>query len=252
MSTDWPAYLAAFHHERPGITEDVLTRCTLRTGGGPNPYGWLVDGLAPGARTVDLGCGSAPTRPLVAGQWIGLDRSSDELARAVAAGAEPLVRGDIARLPLTDASADAVTCSMALMLVDPLDGALAEIRRILRPSGQLRVLLPTRAPLTWGDRGHYVRMFLAGRTTTSFPPSPLRRRPAEVLARHGFAVTADERTRFALVVSTPDQARRFVDSWYLPGVSAERRARAADRAARAVPFTIGVPLRRVVAERPPD
>ena len=56
----WADYIDAFHAQHPGITEDVLARCTDDTG--THPYAWLTDGLDPQAQVVDLACGSGPTR----------------------------------------------------------------------------------------------------------------------------------------------------------------------------------------------
>lgn len=50
------------------------------------------------------------------------------------------------RLPLTDASVDTVLCSLVLCSVDDPGRALGEVRRVLRPGGQLLVLEHVRAP----------------------------------------------------------------------------------------------------------
>ena len=48
------------------------------------------------------------------------------------------------RLPVADAEADAVVCSLVLCSVDQA-GALAEARRVLRPGGELRFMEHVRA-----------------------------------------------------------------------------------------------------------
>lgn len=53
--------------------------------------------------------------------------------------------GDAAAIPLPDDSADAVVCSLVLCSVDDVDAALREVRRVLRPGGQLRFLEHCRA-----------------------------------------------------------------------------------------------------------
>lgn len=76
-------------------------------------------------RVLDLGCG--PTaRGAVAGRWVGLDTSGD-------AG----VQGDGRRLPVTDGSVDVVLSECALSLMRPVEAALGEVRRALRPTGRL-------------------------------------------------------------------------------------------------------------------
>jgi ubiquinone/menaquinone biosynthesis C-methylase UbiE len=62
--------------------------------------------------------------------------------RAAAAVGERLevVDGDAARLPLDDASVDAVVFCLVLCSVPDLTAALAEARRVLRPDGRLVLL----------------------------------------------------------------------------------------------------------------
>jgi SAM-dependent methyltransferase len=247
--TDWNDYLGRFHARHPGITEDVLARSFH----GPlTPYRWLAADIDPAARLLDLGCGSAPARPEGAQRWAGLDRSHDELDRAAALDRGPLVRADMTTLPIADASVDVVTCSMAMMLVQPLDAALREVGRVLRPGGELRLLVPTPGPtpLTVNDAVTYLRLFVAARSTTKFPASPLRKSAAETLERHGYSIASDDRRRFEHPVDHPDDAQRFIDSWYLPTTSESRRMAARHRAQTLAPFRIGIPLRRIIARRP--
>ena len=64
-----------------------------------------------------------------------------ERAEAAAAGAPVAVRvidGMADRVPLDDASADAAVLSLVLCSVPDQAAALAEVRRILRPGGELR------------------------------------------------------------------------------------------------------------------
>lgn len=245
---DWDAYLGEFHARRPGITEDVLAGSRS---GAMTPYQWLVDGIGPTVCVLDLGCGSGPARPASATRWVGVDRSERELQRAAEAGRGPLVLGDATRLPAADVGTDVVTSSMALMLVQPLGAALEEVHRILRPGGELRLLLPTPTPrpITMRDAATYLRLFWAARSTTRFPSTELRSAATEVLGAHDLDVTSDEHRRFELPIQTAAEAERFVGSWYLPTTSAERLAAAQRRAAAMAPFSIGIPLRRIVARR---
>lgn len=83
---------------------------------------------------LDLACGSAPTGDVLpAAQYVGRDLSCAELRLAAARGLS-VAQADAARLPVADAGVDAVVCSMALQLL-PLQPALAEVRRVLRPGG---------------------------------------------------------------------------------------------------------------------
>lgn len=243
---DWDAYLGDFHTSFPGITEDVLARCSS---GQLTPYEWLADGVADEARVLDLGCGSGPARPRGAKCWVGLDRSQRELQRAVELGRSTLLCGDITQLPIGDRSIDVVTSSMAMMLVHPIDVALGEIRRVLRDAGELHLLLPTPSPLTMPDRVAYLRLFWAARSTTKFPPTTIRATARNTLESSGFTVLSDERVRFDHPVDDAADADRFINSWYLPSTTDARRATARKRAETMAPFRIGIPLRRIVARR---
>ncbi len=244
---DWDGYLAAFHARSPGITEQVLTRCHA---GGSSPYDWLLDGIDATGRIVDLGCGSGPARPAGAQRWVGIDRSVGELRAARKAGRGALVLGDATGLPIGEGVVDTVVCSMSLMLVRPLDEALREIRRVLRHDGELRLLLPALCSAhrdgpsgaTRSSSGRRARRRSSRRRRSA-------RRAGAVLETHGLRVESDEARRFAHRVAEPVDADRFVDSWYLPGVSPDRQAAARRRARAMVPVDIGVPLRRVIARR---
>lgn len=247
-AADWPRYVAEFHGAHPGITEDVLARCASNR---QSPYEWLTESLDPTSRILDLACGSGPAKPTGAQRWVGLDLSASELTRARRGGNSALILGDATALPVRESSFDTVTCSMALMLVQPLDQALTEIRRTLRPNGLLLLLLPARRPLNMADRARYLRLFLAARSTTKFPPSALQRKAAAMLARNGLQVERDQTRRFDYRLTEAADADRFVDSWYLPGVEPQRRDAARVRAEAMVPHAIGIPLRRVIARRVP-
>jgi ubiquinone/menaquinone biosynthesis C-methylase UbiE len=241
---DWTAYLATFHTQRPGITETVLTRCRYD---GHNPYEWLLQGVSTSATVLDLACGSAPTRPRFSTGWIGIDRSVAELTAARLHGARDLALADITELPCAPATFDVVVCSMALMLVTPLDKALREIARVIRPGGTLQILLPTTRPLTWSDRARYTRLAMALRTTPQFPATPLKHQARQAFAHAGFTITGNEHRRYSYPITNAEDAYRFIDSLYLPAVSPQRRQQAHARAERMLGHEIGIPLRKIAA-----
>ncbi|MFJ8802635.1 class I SAM-dependent methyltransferase [Streptomyces sp. NPDC102487] len=116
-----------------------------------------------GARTVlDIGCGDGTAArtaaALLAGhRVVGVDWSQDALRRA-RTRVPYTVRGELTGggLPFARESADAVLFSEVVEhLVDP-DGALDEIRRVLRPGGHLMLSTPNLA--AWYNRG----LLLAG------------------------------------------------------------------------------------------
>ncbi len=243
--TDWGTYLSAFHQERPGITEEILA---ASTSAGNTPYEWLLELIPQEANLLDLACGSAPLlRAGWTGPWVGVDRSPAELDLARASGGQSVVVGAAHDLQFDDHSFAVVACSMALMLLDPLDECLAEVARVLAPGGIVAFLLPGGpGPLTDGDLWRWGRLLVALRRTRFEYPNDRPVRHLDVtVRRHGLAVVTDDRRRFAYSFSNPDAADRFVDSLYLPGVPATR-TQAAQRVANAwVGCEIGIPLRRV-------
>ena len=203
------------------------------------------------SRVLDLGCGSAPTRSRLGPQWSGLDRSFAELQRARKQGAVALTRGDARQLPFRANCFDVVICSMALMLFDPIAAAIAEIRRVLAPQGEIRALLPTTHPLRTHDRIRYFRLFADMRSTARFPRGALwpPRPIGDKLG--GFTAIADESRRYAYPIRTAPDADRLVESLYLPGVSHTRMAKAAHRIEATAPYEIGIPLRKLILRPTP-
>jgi len=242
----WDAYITEFHDQRPGITEAVLSRCV--DDHGANPYDWLVAGIEPTDRVLDVACGSSPTRPLIAGRWIGVDRSSSELNRALRDHHAAVALGDAVALPVRTASIDLVLVSMALMLIDPLSSALAEVHRVLVPGGELRALLPTTSSMTIGDRWDYTRLAVAGRSIPRFPPTPLGQSLAP-LEDAGLRVTANDRRRFTHPLTETTATRQFLDSWYTPTTPTAIEGR--HPSAKRLPHidAVAVPLRRILARR---
>jgi ubiquinone/menaquinone biosynthesis C-methylase UbiE len=71
---------------------------------------------------------------------LALDVSASMLARFPPSAADlPIARvlGSAQSLPLTTASVDIITCGFGIAFFPDLAGALAEMRRVLRPPGQL-------------------------------------------------------------------------------------------------------------------
>jgi demethylmenaquinone methyltransferase/2-methoxy-6-polyprenyl-1,4-benzoquinol methylase len=115
----------------------------------------------PGRRIVDVACGTGPLARTAAaavgpgGEVIGVDVSEGMLAIARAAPAAPgsapirYLVGDALALPCADGTADAALIGFGLRNVADYAGALAELRRVVRPGGRVVVLEigdPRRAP----------------------------------------------------------------------------------------------------------
>jgi SAM-dependent methyltransferase len=106
--------------------------------------------LRPGQRVLDIGCGPGLLlRELAqqvgpAGRAFGLDLSEPmlEVARRRCAdlGHVEFATGDAAILPYEDASLDVVVTTQVYEYVPDIPGALAEVRRVLRPGGRVAIL----------------------------------------------------------------------------------------------------------------
>lgn len=244
----WRRYLAAYHEERPGITERFLGLADA------SPYAWLAGPLRTAqGPIVDLACGSAPTRGLLAGEeWVGVDSSPAELAEAALHGREPLLRASADALPMATGTAAAVCAAMCLHVLTPLPRVLGEIRRVLRPGGMLAALVPDRSGLSLSGLLGWARWMQAVRAVRPPCPNPeaCDGLPA-LLSRAGFRVHGDERRVFTLALDS-DSAALLVEGLYLPHLTAER-ARAAESALAdwlRPGRRLQLPLRRVVAESP--
>lgn len=92
----------------------------------------------PGSLLLDLGCGPGANLAFLADSGfcvLGLDRSPEMLAEAVARGS--VLCADAARLPLADECLDGIVCECVLSLVPDKALALGQCARVLKPGGRL-------------------------------------------------------------------------------------------------------------------
>jgi SAM-dependent methyltransferase len=144
--------LQAFY-ENPGVP---LSSGPDRAGRQARMLAAILRGVAAPAVILDVGCGDGAALAVAARQnpahrFAGIDWSADALRQAGGRGLSVL-RGSISsRLPVADGTADVVIMSELIEhLVDP-DGAVAEVRRVLRPGGSLLLSTPNLA--AWYNRG---------------------------------------------------------------------------------------------------
>ena len=114
---------------------------------------WLVAGA--GGLTLDVGCGTGRNLPRYAAgiRVVALDPAWDSLQRARRrAPYVPLVQASVEALPFSDGTFDTVVSGLVFCSVgDPRRG-LAEVKRVLRPDGRLRMLEHVRSSRPWKAR----------------------------------------------------------------------------------------------------
>jgi len=108
---------------------------------------WLAAGVRPG-RVLDLGCGTGRNLPLYGPgvRAVGLDPCHETLlkARRRAPGV-PLVRARAEALPFRDGVFETVVSGLVFCSVEDVPRGLAEVQRVLKPRGVLRMLEHVRA-----------------------------------------------------------------------------------------------------------
>jgi SAM-dependent methyltransferase len=168
----------------------------------------LLDGLAGTAVEVGAGPGlNFPYYPATVTEVIAIE--PEPTLRAAATRAAPdapvpvrVIAGVADRLPLEDGSVDAVVASLVLCSVPSQDVALAELRRVLRPGGELRFYehvianrQPARALLKLADHSRLWPTFAGG-------CHPARDTGAAI-ERAGFAIEHSERFGFSAAPGMP-------------------------------------------------
>ena len=161
--------------------------------------------VRPGDRVLDAACGTGDLaladRRAGAVTVTGVDFSQRMLEQARRkAPSLDWVEGDLLALPFGDGEFDAATVGFGVRNVADLEGALAELRRVLRPGGRLAILEITRPRgllrpffALWFDRAvPALGRLLPGGTAYSYLPASVARFPgaeelAALMTRAGFA-----------------------------------------------------------------
>ena len=114
---------------------------------------WLVTGAR--GQVLDLGSGTGRNLPLLplGTTAVGLDPSRDALRWArTRAPAIPLVVGHAEALPFRGGTFDTVLSGLVFCSVGDVGRGLDEVKRVLRPGGQLRMLEHVRSRVPWRAR----------------------------------------------------------------------------------------------------
>ena len=161
----------------------------------------MLEGLS--GRVLELGCGNGlnfPHYPAAVTEVVAVEpeptlRAAAERAAADADVKVRVVEGIADRLPAEDGSQDAVVTSLVLCSVPDQDLALSELRRVLRPGGELRFYehvqsdtQPLRSVLTFADKTFWPK--LAGGCHAT-------RHTDEAIERAGFEIESVRRFKFS-------------------------------------------------------
>ena len=153
---------------------------------------WLAAGAH--GRTLDLGTGTGRNLPLLPAdvRAVAVDPSQAALARArTRAPHVPLVCAAAEALPFRGGSFDTVLSGLVFCSVRAPAQALGEIRRVLRPDGEVRMLEHVRATGPWRARVQDVMQPLWTRVTGGCHPN----RDTEATVRRAGFVLEERRAR---------------------------------------------------------
>jgi ubiquinone/menaquinone biosynthesis C-methylase UbiE len=117
-------------------------------------------------------------------------RQADQLGRKV-----DLRLGDAQALQLPDASFDTVVCTLSLCAIPDERRAVAEMKRVLRPGGQLLLL----DHVAGGPRWVRALQWLLELATRPLGGEYLRRRPLLQVQAEGFEIRRRERSKLGIV-----------------------------------------------------
>ena len=161
---------------------------------------WLVKGAC--GLTLDLGCGTGRNLPLYDGavRAVGVDPCRETLLAAKRRAPHvPLVRARAEQLPFRDGVFDTVVSGLTLCSVADPVRSLAEVKRVLRPRGTVRLLEHVRARGAFAARVQDLVQPAWTRLTGGCHPN---RNTEATVEACGFVIEADGRR-------SQNQMRRF-------------------------------------------
>lgn len=108
--------------------------------------------ISENATVLDIGCGGGRTLERLAslarlGKAFGIDYSKDSVAvarkrnqRLIANGRVEVIHGSVSSMPFPDATFDCVSAVETYYFWPDIAGDLAEVQRVMKPSGQLAII----------------------------------------------------------------------------------------------------------------
>jgi SAM-dependent methyltransferase len=208
-SAGFGAQAGAYQRGRPNYSDEAID--------------WMLKGIAPGARILDLaaGTGKLTTQLLDRGYDVVAVEPVDEMRHelsVVAPGAEVLA-GAAEEIPLPDSSVDAILIAQAFHWFDER-AAMVELTRVVRRRGRLALI--------WNERDDSVP-WMAGLTTilhskVTVPYDRDRDWPAIIDKPGTFTRVENHRGSFHHMIDTETLVARVASTSYIGAMSVEDRA----------------------------
>ena len=228
---------------------------------GRSPEEWVTAALADvEGPVIELRCApSAPTSRITLRKTTGGGAPGDGVACGGMHGGGSVVGGVLGRaeqLPVRTNAVAGVRATMCFPVLEELDQLFAELRRVLRPTGTLVALVPSRpgGPLGVPRAWRSLNRALAGHP--GFRNASARDHLSWLFTAADFAVLADQRRTFWVPVPDEISAARVVAGLvpagvWPPDVEPERLRRAENGLAQyaAPDRRLPIPLRMLVGRR---
>jgi len=108
--------------------------------------------ISQNATVLDIGCGGGRTLEVLSalaklGKAVGIDYSKDSVAvarkrnrRLIEGGRVEVIHGSVSSMPFPDKVFDCVTAVETYYFWPDIEGDLAEVRRVMKPGGQLVII----------------------------------------------------------------------------------------------------------------